>query len=140
MLKCRQVALDFDALAYDTFSTGQFLPLVRNDNTPVSNQLQTSFGLPAYVGETRTFSETGERVHEAIASLGAVLGGTLVGVDKSAGPFNWVSMSREYYVDRNSQFVVLNTPFSTSGQSAWYDRDPNILFYGIADRYPGETS
>jgi hypothetical protein len=135
-----QVALDFDRLAFDTSATGQFLPLVRIDTTPVSSQLQTSFGLPAYVGETRTFGETGERVHEAIASLGAVLGGTLVGVDKSAGPFNWVSMAREYYVDRNSQFVVLNTPFSASGQSAWYDIYPNILFYSIADRYPGETS
>ena len=136
----RQVATDFDALAFDATATGQFLPLVRLDNTPVSPQLQTSFGLAAYVGETRTFSETGERVHEAIASLGAVLGGTLVGVNKSAGPYNWVAMTREYYVDRNSQFVVLNTPFSASGQSAWYEVYPNILFYSIADRYPGESS
>ncbi len=53
----RQVATDFDNLAFDTSATGQFLPLVRIDNTPVSPQLQTSFGLAAYVGETRTFGE-----------------------------------------------------------------------------------
>lgn len=133
------VATNFDALAFDTTATGQFLPLVRIDHSPVSPLLTTSFGLPAYVGETRTFGETGEPIHEAIASLGAVLGGTLVGIDKSAGPLNWVSMTREYWVNRNSQNIVLNTPFSASGGSAWYDIYPNILFYGIADRYPDET-
>ncbi len=135
-----QTATDFDTLAFDTTATGQFLPLVKIDNTPVSPQLQKSFGLAAYVGETRTFGETGEPVHEAIASLGAVLGGTLVGVDKSAGPNNWVAMTREYYVDRNSQFIVLNNPFAVTGQSAWYETYPSILFYSIADRYPGEAT
>ncbi len=134
------VATNFDALAFNTAATGQFLPLVRIDATPQSPQLQTSFGFPSYVGETRTFGETGEPVHEAVASLAAVLGGTLVGVDKTVGPNNWVAMTREYYVDRNSQFVVLNTPFSTSGKSAWYETYPDILFYSIADRYPNEPS
>lgn len=136
----RQTATNFDTLAFNTAATGQFLPLVKIDNTPVSPQLQKSFGLAAYVGETRTFGETGEPVHEAVASLAAVLGGTLVGVDKSAGPNNWVAMSREYYVDRNSQFIVLNNPFAASGQSAWYEVYPNILFYSIADRYQDEST
>lgn len=133
------VAANFDALAFNTAATGQFLPLVRLDDTPQSPQLQTSFGLPPYVGETRTFGETGEPIHEAISSLGAVLGGTLAGIDKTAGPHNWVSMTREYYVNRNNQFIVLNTPFSVSGQSAWYDILPNILFYNIADHYPDQS-
>lgn len=135
-----QTATDFDALAFNTSAMGPFLPLVKIDNTLQPPQTQTWFGLPAYVGETRTFGETGEPIHEALASLGAVLGGTLVGVNKTTGPYNWVAMSREYYVDRNSQFVVLNTPFSVSGQSAWYETYPSILFYSIADRYPGEGS
>ena len=133
------VATNFDALAFNVNATGQFLPLVKLDNTPQNPQLQTSFGLAAYVGETRVFGETGEPVHEAIASLGAVLGGTLAGIDKTAGPHNWVSMTREYYVTRNSQNLVLNNPFAQSGQTAWYDIYPNILFYNIADRYPGES-
>jgi hypothetical protein len=135
----RTVATDFDTLAFDTTATGQYLPLVKIDNTPVSAQLSTAFGLAAYVGETRTFGETGEPVHEAASSLAAVLGGTLLGIDKAAGPYNWVSMAREYYVNRNSQFIVLNTPFSASGGSAWYDIYPNILFYQIADRYSDES-
>lgn len=134
-----KVATDFDALAFDTTAFGQFLPLVKIDTSPVSPQLQTAFGLAAYVGETRTFGETGEPVHEAVASLAAVLGGTLVGIDKSTGPYNWVSMTREYYINRNGQYLVLNSPFATSGSSAWYDIYPNILFYEIADRYPNES-
>ena len=68
-----------------------------------------------------------------------MLGGTLVGIDKSAGQYNWVAMTREYYVDRNSQFIVLNNPFAATGGSAWYETYPNILFYSIADRYPGRS-
>ena len=133
------VAENFDALAFNVAATGQYLPLVKIDNSPQSPQLQTSFGLAAYVGETRTFGETGEPVHEAISSLGAVLGGTLAGIDKTAGAHNWVSMTREYYVNRNGQYIILNNPFAASGQSAWYDVYPNILFYSIADRYPNEA-
>jgi hypothetical protein len=135
-----QTATDFDTLAFNTTATGQFLPLMRIDNTLQPPQTQTWFGLPAYVGETRTFGETGEPIHEAVASLAAVLGGTLVGVNKTTGPYNWVAMSQEYYVDRNSQYVVLDTPFSSSGQSAWYETYPDILLYAIADHYPGESS
>ncbi len=135
----RAVATNFDALAFNAAATGQFLPLVRIDNSPQSPLLQTAFGLPPYVGETRTFGENGELIHESIASLGAVLGGTLVGVDKTAGPHNWVSMTREYYAGFRGHRLILNTPFSVSGQSAWYDIYPNILFYSIADRYPNET-
>ncbi len=135
----KTVATNFDALAFNVAARGQYLPLVKIDNSPRSPLLQTSFGLAAYVGETRTFGETGEPVHEAISSLGAVLGGTLAGIDKTAGAYNWVSMTREYYVNRNGQYIILNNPFAASGQSAWYDVFPNILFYSIADRYPDQA-
>lgn len=135
----RTVATNFDSLAFDTTASGQFLPLITIDDTPQSPLLETSFGLPAYVGETRTFGETGEPVHEGISSLAAVLGGTLVGVDKTAGPHNWVSMTREYYRGSGGTNLVLNNPFAQSGQSAWYELYPNLLFYSIADRYPSET-
>ena len=73
----RQTATDFDTLAFNTTATGQFLPIVRIDNTFQPPQTQTWYGLPAYVGETRTFGETGEPIHEAIASLAAVSAGRL---------------------------------------------------------------
>ena len=65
-----QTATDFDTLAFNTTATGQFLPLVRIDNTLQPPQTQTWYGLPAYVGETRTFGETGEPIHEAVCIAG----------------------------------------------------------------------
>ncbi|RIK83268.1 MAG: hypothetical protein DCC67_06070 [Planctomycetota bacterium] len=134
----RAVAADFDALAFDTAAAGQFLPLSRRDDAPSSSYLTVAYGLPSYVGEVRTYGN-GDPVTEGIATLGAVLGSTLIGVDKATGPINWVSMTREYYINRNQEFIVMNNPDAASGQSAWYEVFPNILFYSIADRYPDEA-
>jgi hypothetical protein len=133
----RTVALNFDALAFDSNASGQFLPIVRRDDTPESPHLHVSYELPSYVGETRAYGN-GEPFTEGIPTLGAVLGGTLVGIDKASGPLNYVSMMREWYIDRNGEFVFMNRTDSATGHSAWYDIFPNILFYGIADRYPNE--
>jgi hypothetical protein len=133
----RQVAADFHALAFDTTATGQFVPLPRRDDTPESPHLELAYELPSYVGETRTYGN-GEAFAEGIPTLGAILGSTLIGIDKAAGPLNWVSMTREYYIDRNNEFIYMNRTDSASGHSAWYDIFPNILFYNIADHYPSE--
>jgi hypothetical protein len=133
----RQVALDFDALAFNTTATGQFLPIPIRDNTPESPHLNVAYELPSYVGDNRKYGN-GETFAEGIPTLGSILGSTLVGVDKSSGPLNWVSMTREYYIDRNNEFIFMNRTDSASGHSAWYDVFPNILFYAIADRYPNE--
>ncbi|HEY3393225.1 MAG TPA: hypothetical protein VGK58_10980, partial [Lacipirellulaceae bacterium] len=132
------VATNFDALAFNTTATGQFLPIPRRDDTPESPHLDVAYELPSYVGETRMYGN-GEPFAEGIPTLGAVLGSTLIGIDKSASPLNWVSMTREYYIDRNNEFIMMNRTDSGSGGSAWYDIFPNILFYAIADRYPNET-
>jgi hypothetical protein len=134
----RTVATNFDALAFDVNATGQFLPIPVRDDTPESPFLDVAYELPSYVGDNR-FYGNGEPFAEGIPTLGAVLGSTLVGIDKSAGPLNWVSMTREYYIDRNNEFIMMNRTDSASGHSAWYDIFPNILFYAIADRYPNET-
>ena len=134
----RAVATAFDALAFDVNATGQFLPIPRRDDTPESPFLSVAYELPSYVGETRMYGN-GEPFAEGIPTLGAVLGSTLVGIDKSAGPLNWVSMTREYYINRNNEFIYMNRTDSASGHSAWYDIFPNILMYAIADRYPNES-
>jgi hypothetical protein len=137
MREWNEVALDFDALAFDTMATGQFLPIPRRDDTPESPHLDVVYELPSYVGDARAYGN-GEPFAEGIPTLGAVLGSTLMGIDKSAGPLNWVSMTREFYIDRNNEFIMMNRTDSASGHSAWYDIFPNILFYSIADRYPDE--
>jgi hypothetical protein len=135
----RDVALKFDNLVFDVNATGQFLPLTRIDMTPQYPLLQESFGIAAYVGETRTYSENGEPVFESLSTLGAVLGGSLVGIDKSSGPHNWVSMTREFSGDMRGLPLILNGPFDGTGGSAWYETIPSILFYSIADLYPNQT-
>jgi hypothetical protein len=132
------VATNFDALAFDTTATGQFLPIPIRDDTPESPFLTVAYELPSYVGDNRKYGN-GETFAEGIPTLGAVLGSTLMGIDKSAGPLNWVSMTREYYINRNNEFIMMNRTDSASGHSAWYDIFPNILLYAIADRYPNET-
>jgi hypothetical protein len=132
------VAVNFDSLAFDTTATGQFLPIPIRDDTPESPFLSVAYELPSYVGDNRTYGN-GETFAEGIPTLGAVLGSTLMGIDKSAGPLNWVSMTREYYINRNNEFIMMNRTDSASGGSAWYDIFPNILFYAIADRYPNES-
>jgi hypothetical protein len=131
-------AMNFDALAFNTTATGQYLPIPIRDDTPESPFLTVAYELPSYVGDNR-FYGNGEPFAEGIPTLGAVLGSTLMGIDKSAGPLNWVSMTREYYINRNNEFIMMNRTDSASGHSAWYDIFPNILFYAIADRYPNET-
>jgi hypothetical protein len=138
MRNWQQVALDFDALAFNTTASGQHLPIPIRDTTPESPHLTVAYELPSYVGDNRMYGN-GETFAEGIPTLGAVLGSTLMGIDKSAGPLNWVSMTREYYIDRNNEFIFMNRTDSASGHSAWYDIFPNILFYAIADRYPNET-
>ncbi len=135
----RDTAQKFDSLVFDTNATGQYLPLTRIDSTPEFPLLQESFGIAAYVGDVRTFGENGEQVFESISTLGAVLGGSLVGVDKSAGPHNYVSMSREFFGLLRNEPIILNGPFGGSGGTAWYETIPSILFYSIADHYPGQT-
>jgi hypothetical protein len=135
----KDTAQKYDGLVFDLNATGQFLPLTRIDTTPQFPLLQESFGIAAYVGETRTFSENGEPVSEAVAALGSVLGGSLVGIDKSSGPYNYVSMTREYFGVLRGEPLLLNQPFGGSGGSAWYETIPSILFYSIADRYPNQT-
>jgi hypothetical protein len=131
-------AMNFDALVFNTTATGQFLPIPIRDDTPESPFLSVAYELPSYVGDNRYYGN-GEPFAEGIPTLGAVLGSTLMGIDKSAGPLNWVSMTREYYINRNNEFIMMNRTDSGSGGSAWYDIFPNILFYGIADRYPNES-
>ena len=139
----RDVAQKFDDLVFDVNATGQYLPLTRIDPTPeytpLVDPLQESFGIAAYVGETRVFGENGELVFESLSTLGAVLGGSLVGIDKSSGPYNYVSMTREFFGELRDHPLILNLPFGGSGQSAWYETFPSILFYSIADRYPNQT-
>lgn len=128
----RQVARDYDSLVFDFTASGEYLPLIRWDTSRRHFDLDTFF-LPSYVGDYR--QQPGSQ--EAINVLAALLGATLVGIDKSSQHgYNWVLMAKQFFNVDDSQRVVLNNIGGRSGGSFWYEIYPAILFFGLVDRYP----
>jgi hypothetical protein len=128
----KALAQAYDRLIFDFNAKGEYLPVIWRDNSR-PNFDRVTFGLPSYVGDSRVTSTS----HEAINCMGAVLGATVAGVDKSRGPNNWVLMIEQYFNRKNGENLVLNRTSTHSGQSFWYELWPHVLFYALADRYPG---
>lgn len=128
----KHVAQGYDSLVFDLGRTGEYLPLVWINPNPINYPEHQAFGLHSYVG---TFSPGNG---EAINVLPAVIGATLVGIDKSGQHgMNWVLMCEEFFNRRPQENVYLNGPISSSGNDWWYDTMPNIFFYQLYDLYPG---
>ncbi|HEY6952886.1 MAG TPA: laminin G, partial [Bacteroidota bacterium] len=119
----KQAAIGYDSLVFNASLTGTYLPLVS-----VSNGL----GISSYVGQSPS------QAREAINCLPAVIGATLVGVDKS-NEFgtNWVSLCQNWFNSNPQENVYLNSPGGTSGSDWWYDLMPNVFFYQLSSLYPG---
>lgn len=131
-----KVARDMDAFLYDFDKTGEFLPLPWWDKSRTDHDL-TGLALPAYVGDSRQGKESNG--YDAITSLGAVLGATKAGIDKSRQHGrNWVEMLKIYYSWKNGTKLYMNRPGGKSGQSFWYELFPSLLFFQIYDHYRGD--
>ena len=96
LIDWRGKALQYDRLVFDAEATGKYLPLIWEDRT------HGTFGLPAYVGDPR-YGQDGAQ--EAVAGIAAVLSGTLIGLDKSAGP-DYVGQLAAYYSE--DEMIILN--------------------------------
>jgi len=131
----KQTALDYHQLAFDPSPTGHYLPLLHQytANT-TAGYSGPAFGLPSYVGNSR---DNGE----AISALGAVLGGTLAGLNMaSLKGQDRVQQCEVFYCVVNGHGLILNNVNSQGSGSAWYDIFPSTLFYQIGARYPGRVS
>jgi len=131
----KQTGLDYHQLAFNPFVTGQYLPLLfeYNANT-AAGYSGPAFGLPSYVGRSL---DSGE----ALTALGAVLGGTLSGLNMaSLNGTDRVQQCEVFYCVVNGHGLVFNNVNSQGSGSAWYDIFPSILFYEIGSRYPGHVS
>jgi hypothetical protein len=128
------LAHGLDKLLFDFNAKGQYLPLVWWDDTKVNTPMR-GFGFPSFVGRP---DQSGGMNHESITTMGALLGATLAGIDKSREPLgqNWVQMSQVYFNTANGQNVVLNNVKTETGQTYWYETFPQILFNCLVDRYP----
>jgi len=141
----KKTAQGFDQYAFDFSQKGDFLPLIWWDKTG-RNFPETTFGIYTALGDVRMGGaiNNGEN-HEALGALGAVLGATLVGIDKSKQDgHDYVSMLRNYFNRDNGWNVIMNFTNKGAhigggyGNDFWYEVHNNVLFYCVADLYPQE--
>ncbi|MBK9256795.1 MAG: hypothetical protein IPM42_15010 [Saprospiraceae bacterium] len=141
----KQTAVEFDNYVFDFSQKGDYLPLVWLDGMK-RNFPDTTFGIYTALGDIRMGAavNNGEN-HEALGALGAVLGATMVGIDKSnQDGLNYVRMLRNYFNKDNGWNVIQN--FTNKGahigggycNDFWYEVHNNVLFYSVADKYKNE--
>lgn len=140
-----QLAKDFDATVYNFNSKGKNWPLVWVDKSQ-KNFPQDVVGIYTAMGDVRQGTANKGMFHEALATMGATLGATLVGVDKTKQDGrNYVAMLKNYFnKDTGWNIMMNNTAPEVAllgggyGRDWWYDVYPNLLFYAIYDKYPNE--
>ena len=120
-----RTAREFDRTVFDREAKGPYLPLVW-DVPGAPNLDGPGFGIPSYVGKEETRGQAGE----AVAALGALLGATMVGIDKRA----WVERTPEFL--NAEQGRILNNAGSKGSDSFWYDLFPAVTFTQLASKYP----
>lgn len=142
----QKLALKFDSTVYDFNAKGKFWPLVWKDSSE-KNFPQTVVGLYTAVGDVRQGPANNKGMfHEALATMGAVMSATLVGIDKSDQQgLNYVGMLKNYFNKETGWDIMMNNTCPEVallgggyGRDWWYDVYPNVLFYAIYDQYPNE--
>ena len=124
----KQVTIGYDSLVFDFTQAGEYLPLIWTDGNGVNYPEHNRFGLDSYVSSSGT---------EAINVLPAVIGASLVGIDKSnQNGINWALMCEEFFNRRPAENIYLNGFTASSGSDWWYETMPNIFFYQLYDLYP----
>ena len=142
----KNLALQFDSTVYDFNASGKFWPLVWIDSSK-KNFPQPVVGLYTAIGDTRQGPANNKGMfHEALATMGAVMGATLVGIDKSNQQnLDYAGMLKNYFNKETGWNIMMNNTCPEVallgggyGRDWWYDVYPNVLFYAIYDQYPNE--
>ena len=139
------LALTFDSTIYDFNASGKFWPMIWIDSSK-KNYPQNVVGLYTAVGDVRQGTANKGMFHEALATMGAVLGASLVGIDKSNQQgLNYVRMLKNYFNKETGWNIMMNNTCPEVallgggyGRDWWYDVYPNVLFYAIYNQYPNE--
>jgi hypothetical protein len=136
LIDWREKARAYDRFVFDFHAQGEFLPLVWLDDSRINLERPT-FGLPSYVGAPHQ-AQGKANSQEGLTCMGAVLGATLVGVDKSRQEHDYVDMCEAWFNTKNGLNLVLNNQRGGAGGSFWYEMFTHIVFYALADRYPNK--
>ncbi|MDN3587127.1 hypothetical protein QWY86_10640 [Pedobacter aquatilis] len=140
------MAQNFDKTIYDFNAKGEHWPMVWIDSTN-KNFNQPALGIYTAVGDVRQGKQHNKGMfHEALANMGAVMGASLIGIDKrNQKSMNYVAMLKNYF-NRDTKWNIMmnNTAPEVAllgggyGRDWWYDVYPNVLFYAICEQYPEE--
>lgn len=131
MLDWKALGRSYDSQVFDLDWQGEHLPIT-SIGTQGSNypDIQPIF-MDTYVGVP------GSGQAEAINIIPAVVGVSLLGVDKSdQDGFNWVERIKDFYNSSNDENIYLNNASSRSGNDWWYETMPNVFFYQLYSQYP----
>lgn len=139
----KKLAIQFDSTVYDFNAKGKFWPMVWIDSTK-KNFPQNVIGMYTAVADVRQGTNNKGMFHEALATMGATMGASLVGIDKSKLR-NYVGMLKNYYNSESGWNIMMNNTCPEVallgggyGRDWWYDVYPNLLFYAVYDQYPNE--
>ncbi len=141
-----KLAHDFDATVFDFDAKGEFWPMVWIDKSQ-KNYPQDVVGMYTAIGDVRQGPSNNKGMfHEALATMGATLGASLVGIDKTNQQgLNYVGMLKNYFNSETGWDIMMNNTCPEVallgggyGRDWWYDVYPNLLFYAIYDNYPNE--
>ena len=141
----RKLAIQFDKTVYDFNVKGKFWPLIWIDSSK-KNFPQNVVGLYTALADVRQGTNNKGMFHEALATMGATLGASLVGIDKTNQQgLNYVGMLKNYFNKETGWDIMMNNTCPEVallgggyGRDWWYDVYPNVLFYAICDQYPNE--
>lgn len=148
MLDWKEKARQFDRLVFDPEQTGEYWPLIWKDDSR-KNFDQETFGLYTAIGDVRQGPDrNGGMFHESLTTIGAVLGASLVGIDKSdQRGVNFVGMLRNYFNSGTKWNIIMNNTCPEVallgggyGRDWWYDVFPNLLYYAVCNFYPEEKA
>jgi hypothetical protein len=140
----KKLALRFDSTVYDFNASGRFWPIIWKDSSN-KNYAQMVVGLYTAIGDVRQGPANNNGMfHEALATMGAVMGASLVGIDKSNQKgLDYVNMLKNYFNSETGWDIMMNNTCPEVallgggyGRDWWYDVYPNLLFYAICDLYP----
>ncbi len=141
----RKLAIQFDKTVYNFNAKGKFWPLIWIDSSK-KNFPQNVVGLYTALADVRQGTNNKGMFHEALATMGATLGASLVGIDKTNQQgLNYVGMLKNYFNKEAGWDIMMNNTCPEVallgggyGRDWWYDVYPNVLFYAICDQYPNE--
>ena len=91
MRNWKKVARDYDTLVFDHNAKGRFLPIIWIDKSHIGWD-EDGFGLPAALGHP-DMNKDHPGTHESLNCIAAVVGASLVGIDKrSQDGFDYARM------------------------------------------------